>query len=53
MNKYLWNRIEVIIIFIITFFISFYMQDYIFKSKVNKIIKENPSITLQEFMEGE
>ena len=47
------TRIEILIIFIITFFISFYMQDYIFKSKVNKIIKENPNITLKEFMEVE
>lgn len=51
MNKYLWNRIEILIIFIITFFISFYMQDYAFKYKVNQVIKENPNITLKEFME--
>lgn len=50
MNKYLWNRIEILIIFIITFFISFYMQDYILKYKANQVIKENPNITLQEFM---
>ena len=47
------TRIEILIIFTITFFISFYMQDHIFKSKVNKIIKENPNITLKEFMEVE
>lgn len=50
MNKYLCNRIEILIVFIITFFISFYMQDYIFKYKVNQVIKEKPNITLREFI---
>lgn len=53
MNKYLWNRIEILIIFTITFFTSFYMQDYILKYKVNQVIKENPNITLKEFMKIE
>lgn len=44
------TRIEILIIFIITFIISFYMQNITFKYKVNQIIKENPDITLQEFM---
>jgi hypothetical protein len=46
----LFNRIIILIIFFISFFIAFAMQDYIFKYKVNQIIKENPSITLKEFM---
>ena len=44
------NRIIILFTFAIAFFISFVMQDYIFKYKVNQIIKENPNITLKEFM---
>lgn len=45
------NRIMIIIVFLISFIITFYLQDYIFKYKVNQVIKQNPNITLQEFME--
>ena len=44
------NEIIILFTFAIAFFISFAMQDYIFKYKVNQIIKENPNITLKEFM---
>lgn len=48
--KELYERIIILIIFIICFFVSFGVQDYIFKYKVNQVLKEKPNITLQEFM---
>lgn len=48
--KEIYDRIIIFIIFIIAFFVSFWLQDYIFKYKVNQILKEKPNITLQEFM---
>lgn len=48
--KEIYDRIIIFIIFIIAFFTSFCLQDYIFKYKVNQVLKEKPNITLQEFM---
>ena len=45
------ERISRLIEFMIVFVITLAMQDYIFKYEVKQIIKENPNITLQEFME--
>ena len=44
------ERIFSLIEFIIIFIMVFVAYDYVFKYKVNQIIKENPNITLQEFM---
>lgn len=47
------NKFGSLLIFIIIFMIVYCLHDYTFKLKVNEIIKENPNITLQEFMGGE
>ena len=44
------NRIISLIEFIIIFMIVFFIQDFTFKQQVKDVIKENPNITLQEFM---
>ena len=44
------ERILRLIEFMIIFVITLTMQDYIFKHEVKQAIKENPNITLQEFM---
>ena len=44
------ERICRLIEFMIVFVITLAMQDYIFKCEVKEVIKENPNITLQEFM---
>lgn len=51
MNEMIANRIYGIIIVTITFLLVFFIYDYSFNYKVNKIIEENPNITLKEFME--
>ena len=50
MGEMIANRICGIIIVTITFILVFFIYDYTFKAKVNKVIEENPNITLQEFM---
>lgn len=52
MEKMIANRIVGLIIVTITFILVFFIYDYTFKAKVNKVIEENPNITLQEFMGG-
>lgn len=51
MGEMIANRICGIIVVTITFILVFFIYDYTFKTKVNKVIEENPNITLQEFME--
>lgn len=47
------ERILRLIEFMIVFVITLAMQDYVFKHEVKQAIKENPNITLQEFMGNE
>lgn len=44
------ERVISLIEFIIIFIMVFFIQDFIFKEQVKQVIKENPNITLQEFM---
>ena len=46
------KRIISLIEFIIIFLMIFVGYDYVFKLQVKQVIKENPNITLQEFMGG-
>lgn len=44
------NRIISLIEFIIIFIMVFVAYDFVFKYQVKQVIKENPNITLQQFM---